>query len=106
MNEPQKILMQLSLIVGFLTVFLGNLMLDGLILKDVSSYLARVIWLLGVGIWIYGCMLYVQNKGYHKIFGLLGSTIILPSALPLIGLVALVILPKRNKVVENKNIPE
>ncbi len=106
MNKSQKLLMHACLILGFLTVFAGNLMLDELVLKEVSPYLARVVWLLGVGIWIYGCMLYVQKKGYHKVFGLLGSTIVLPSALPLVGLVALVILPNRNKQVESNQKPD
>jgi hypothetical protein len=59
---------------------------QGIITPDLGS----LIWLLGVLVFVWGCMNYVEGKGASKWFGWLGL-------LSLIGLLFLFFLPDRHK---------
>ena len=70
----------------------------GIILEIAGNYIARtsnptlgaIIALVGVVLFIWGCINYAEGKGYSKWLGLLGL-------LSCLGLIVLVVLPDKNK---------
>jgi len=68
---------------GFLLEILGRFVLGG-------SWIGLLLVLVGVVLFIWGCMNYAVGKGHSKWLGLLGL-------LSFIGLIILVILPDHHK---------
>ncbi|MFC1710158.1 hypothetical protein ACFL0F_00665 [Patescibacteria group bacterium] len=88
-SEYKKIA-NLWLIIGFLIWLAGNAVRQYYLSMAIIGWL---LFLIGFSMFIFGCMNYVKAKGYHWAFGLLGI-------LSLIGLIILVLLPNKNKVLD------
>ncbi len=75
--------------IGFVMQLLGNaLQTQGGALVAIGL----LVTLAGLAVFIWGCMSYCEGKGYSKWLGLLGL-------LSIIGLLVLVFLPDRHKMV-------
>ena len=77
------------LLIGFVIWFFGNMMRSGGV-GDSYIMLGNLVFVVGAGLFIYGCTLYAKAKGYNWAVGLLGI-------LSLIGLIVLAVLPDKNK---------
>jgi len=80
----------LWLIIGFVVWLAGNAV-KGTAQGQPVQMFGYGLFLVGMGMFIYGCMNYVKAKGYNQYWGLLGL-------LNLIGLIVLAILPDKNKI--------
>lgn len=76
--------------------FAGNILKSNLVSQDQTiQTLGFLIFLLGFGLFIFGCTNYARAKGYHWALGFLG-------VLSLVGLIILAILPDKFKTVKSK----
>lgn len=82
------------LIYGFIVWIIGNILRSGEIGISYKS-LGDLTYLVGMLVFVYGCVLYVKAKGQHPAFGLLGF-------LSLLGLIVLFLLPDRFKKSKSK----
>lgn len=85
----------LWLIIGFIVWLVGNILKGITEEQGIQFYAGYFLFILGFGLFIYGCINYVKAKGYHWAVGLLGT-------LNLIGLIILAILPDKQKVIKSK----
>ena len=53
------------LTVGFLVWFAGNALQSQLVAQGQYATLGSIVWLVGVGLFIYGCVNYAKGKGQH-----------------------------------------
>lgn len=77
----------LWLIIGFIVEIVGN------VIKGLNPSMIMFGWLifwLGAGLFIFGCVNYVKAKGYNGAFGFLGLA-------SLLGLIILALMPDKNK---------
>jgi hypothetical protein len=73
--------------VGIILQVIGRL----LVLRSPDlALVGLILTVLGLGVFIWGCMNYAEGKGHSKWLGLLGL-------LSCIGLIVLIFLPDRNK---------
>ena len=77
---PLKV--HITLLLGFGILLIGNIY---------GGDANLLMSLVGTIVFIYGCMLYVEEKGYGKVYGLLGL-------LNIFGLIILAVLPNKNKI--------
>jgi hypothetical protein len=73
---------------GWLALSVGTTMIRSQ--SSAAAVLGSIVWLLGAGLFIWGCTQYAQGKGHSGYWGAFGLLWIL-------GLVVLVFLPDRNK---------
>jgi hypothetical protein len=78
------------LINGFVVWVAGNILRAMYSQPNPLFFLGYLIFIIGYGTFIYGCMLYAKSKGYNRWLGLFGL-------LNLLGLVVLAIFPNKLK---------
>jgi hypothetical protein len=76
---------------GILVQIIGRIAIESG--GDGGAVIGLVLVLVGLGLFIWGCISYSKGKGHHAAWGLLGL-------LSIIGLIILVLFPDRHK--ENK----
>ena len=77
----------LGVAVGLVLQIFGNSMRGN---ADLTGTLGLIIALVGLVVFIWGCMNYAEGKGHSKWYGIIGL-------LSIIGLIILVLFPDRNK---------
>jgi hypothetical protein len=83
------------LLLGFFIWMGGNITQGVYASNPTAVFLGWLVVLVGIGLFVYGCMFYAQAKGQNKWLGLLGLA-------NLLGLIILFALPDNNKAKAKK----